>query len=81
MHDLVSLYDLKNAKNTNVGLVLLFVKLQASVSSMGAFHVFYIVQMVPYRATRHKYPRRNGTRICRDYTSKYTLALLGSNNA
>lgn len=31
MHDLVSLYDLKNAKNTNVGLVLLFVKLQASV--------------------------------------------------
>ena len=31
MHDLVSLYNLKNAKNTNVEVVLLFVKLQASV--------------------------------------------------
>ena len=43
------LYNLKNVKNTH-GEMLPLAKL---LSSMGVFHVFKIVQMVPNRAIHH----------------------------
>ena len=55
------LYNLKNLKNTHEG-VLLLVKLQAKNlqfyqkkhSSMGVFHAFKIVQMIPNCQKHHK---------------------------
>ena len=54
-------YNLKKAKNAH-GEVLLLVKLQSencnftkSNNSMGAFHAFCIVQLVPNRATHNMY--------------------------
>ena len=45
------LCNLKNMKKKH-GEVLLLLKLQAF--SMGVFHSFQIVQMIPNRAKRHK---------------------------
>ena len=57
LRDLVPFVQFRNVKNTHGG-VLLLVKLKAeackftkSNTSMGVFHVFKIVQMVPNRAT------------------------------
>ena len=50
------LYNVKNVKNTHGG-VLISVQLRADAlrehSSIGVFHFFKIVQMIPNRATHH----------------------------
>ena len=52
------LNNLKNVKNTHGGVLTLL----KNYSSMGVFHVFYIAQMVPNRATHHTCLRQNKNR-------------------
>ena len=61
------LSNLKNVKNTHGGVVIL-VKFQAEACNVtkintptwSVFHVFKIGQMVPNRATHHKYAKEMG---------------------